>query len=84
MKKELKWYAIINVTGGGLFQDNKPVQSYSSREALEKMLGERVKYLRNDFELRIATKVWSVHEGNEKGQIYKDHRKRKFYTLYEK
>jgi len=83
MKKQLKWYSIMNVTGGGLFQDDNIVQAYSSKEAIEKVLNKKVKYLKSDFDLRTANRVWSVFQGNEKGQVYRDYRKRKFYTLYE-
>jgi hypothetical protein len=81
--KELKWFNIINVSGNGIFQDDNIVQAYNTKEALEKHLGLKVKYLKSDSDLRWAKKVWSVIEGDDSGRIYGDRRKRKFYTLAE-
>lgn len=71
----------MNVTGGGLFQEDKIVQAKNSREAIEKFLKQPMKYLKSDLELNSANKVWSVTQGDEQGRVYGDYRKRKFYTL---
>lgn len=72
-ERKFKWYSIMNVTGGGIFDDIPPTRGLTSRCALESFLMKKVRYLKSDFDLKQVSKnVYSVIEGDETGRIYRE------------
>lgn len=74
--RELKWYSIMPLFGS-LFSDDNVVQGFDSKDALEKLIGKKVKRaIRNNDHAD-----YSVCLGDKEGRIYGDARKKVFYAV---
>lgn len=63
---------------GSLLADNNIIEAENSKQALEKLLGKKVKRCHAKYD---GYAEYSVVQGNEHGQIYGDHRKWVYYKI---
>lgn len=78
VESDLNWYA-IDKNGSALFADDTLVRARNSKEALEKLIGKKVKrslgyYEHFDYVVRLS---------NEQGQTWRDRRKTIYYKVIE-
>lgn len=73
--KQSKYYSIDKISGS-IFSEDKIVQEYNSKRALEKSIGKKVIRATGNYGAD-----YSVVQCNQEGKLYRDRRKWNYYKI---